>query len=133
MASRDAIRTGLVARRPRRRVAHPPARRPVAAPAVRRERVVYLDNLKVALVAVIIAGHSVFDYAPSSGIWKGSWPYQDIQEVTMGRVSQAILAIPAGPAVLFAMALFFLISGLVTPGSVARKGPGRFARDRVVR
>jgi len=31
------------------------------------------------------------------------------------------------------MGLFFLISGLVTPRSVARKGPGRFARDRLVR
>jgi hypothetical protein len=37
------------------------------------------------------------------------------------------------PAALFAMGLFFLISGLVTPGSVSRKGPGTFARDRLVR
>ena len=34
---------------------------------------------------------------------------------------------------MFAMGLFFLISGMVTPGSVARKGPRRFARDRIVR
>jgi hypothetical protein len=37
------------------------------------------------------------------------------------------------PAALFAMGLFFLISGIVTPGSVSRKGPRGFARDRVVR
>jgi len=89
MASRDAIRTGAVARRPRGRDAHAPARkRSVAAPPLRRERVAYLDNLKVLLVAVIIAGHSIFGYAPSTGIWKGSWPYQDIQEVTLGRVAR---------------------------------------------
>jgi surface polysaccharide O-acyltransferase-like enzyme len=88
-----------------------------------------LDNLKVLLVATIIAGHSALGY---SG-FKGAWPYQSVQEVHLGAVSQAILAIPVLPAVLFAMGLFFLISGLVTPGSVARKGPGRFARDRIVR
>ena len=33
----------------------------------------------------------------------------------------------------FAMGLFSLISGLVTPGSLERKGPRRFARDRIVR
>ena len=37
------------------------------------------------------------------------------------------------PGVLFAMGLFFLISGLVTLGSLARKGPKDFARDRLVR
>jgi surface polysaccharide O-acyltransferase-like enzyme len=100
---------------------------------VRRERVAYLDNLKVLLVAAIIAGHSVFGYAPPSGVWKGSWPYQDVQEVSLGAVSRTLLTIPVAPASLFAMGLFFLISGLVTPGSVMRKGPGRFARDRVVR
>ena len=134
MASRDAIRTGAVARRSRRRLAHRAGpKRPVAAPPVRRERIAYLDNLKVLLVAVIITGHSIFGYVPASGVWKGSWPYQDVQEVSLGAVSKAILVIPVLPAALFAMGLFFLISGLVTPGSLARKRPGRFARDRVVR
>jgi hypothetical protein len=134
MASRDAIRVAAVARRPRGRPAHPAGpKRPVTAPAVRRERIAYLDNLKVALVAVIIAGHSTFGYVPASGVWKGSWPYQDVQEVSLGAVSKAIVAIPVLPAALFAMGLFFLIAGLVTPGSVARKGPGRYARDRLVR
>ena len=92
-------------------------------------RVAYLDNLKVLLVAAIIAAHSVLGYTG----YKGSWPYQDVREVSLSSVSQAILAIPLMPGVLFAMGLFFLMSGLVTPGSVARKGPERFARDRIVR
>lgn len=131
MASRDAIRAGAVARRPRGRRAHPagPRRQGFAPPVMRRDRIAYLDNLKVLLVAAIIAGHSCFGY---SG-FKGAWPYQDVREVSLGAVSQAILAVPALPGVLFAMGLFFLISGLVTPGSVARKGPGRFARERIVR
>ncbi|HYB29580.1 MAG TPA: acyltransferase [Solirubrobacteraceae bacterium] len=107
------------------------AQRRTSAPAiaVNRDRVAYLDNLKVLLVAVIIAGHSILGYQ----IRLGSWPHQTVREVSLGRVSQAILAIPLVPAGLFAMGLFFLISGLVTPSSVARKGPGRFARDRTVR
>jgi Acyltransferase family len=91
--------------------------------------VAYLDNLKVALVAVIIVGHSLVGY---SG-FKGAWPYQDVREVSLGAVSQAVVAIPVLPGVLFTMGLFFLISGLLTPESVVRKGPGRFARDRIVR
>jgi fucose 4-O-acetylase-like acetyltransferase len=31
------------------------------------------------------------------------------------------------------MGLFFLISGLVTPNSISRKGPRTFARDRLIR
>jgi Acyltransferase family len=37
------------------------------------------------------------------------------------------------PAVLFAMSLFFLLAGLLTPGSLDRKGPRRFADDRLLR
>ena len=81
------------------------------------------------LVAAIIAAHSVLGY---SG-FKGAWPYQPVHEVHLGAVSQALIAIPVLPGVLFAMGLFFLISGMVTPESVARKGPRRFARDRMVR
>lgn len=101
--------------------------KPIRKP--RRERVAYLDNLKLLLVAVIVAGHGALAY----GSLENAWPYQDIHEVQLGAVSDVALAVIVIPAVLFVMGLFFLISGLVTPGSVARKGPGRFARDRLVR
>ena len=98
-------------------------------PTAPRARVAYLDNLKVLLVAVIIAAHGVAAYSDL----ESAWPYQDVQEVQLGAVSNAVLSLLALPAVLFVMGLFFLISGLVTPGSVARKGPLLFARDRLVR
>jgi len=106
-----------------------PRRREKAIPKPRRERVAYLDNLKLLLVAVIIAGHGALAY----GSLENAWPYQDIREVQLGAVSDVALAVIVIPAVLFVMGLFFLISGLVTPGSVARKDPVRFARDRLVR
>jgi hypothetical protein len=106
-----------------------PAHREQPAPKPRRERVAYLDNLKLLLVAVIIAGHGAVAY----GTLESAWPYQDVQEVQLGAVSDIGLAMVVIPAALFAMGLFFLISGLVTPGSVSRKGPRTFARDRLIR
>jgi Acyltransferase family len=94
-----------------------------------RARIPYLDNLKLLLVAVIIAGHGALAY----GDLESAWPYQDIQEVQLAGVSNAALSAAVIPAVLFAMGLFFLISGLVTFGSLARKGPRTFARNRLVR
>ena len=95
----------------------------------RRERVAYLDNLKLLLVAVIIAGHGALAY----GDLESAWPYQDVQEVQLAGISNVALAAVVIPAALFAMGLFFLISGLVTPGSLSRKGPWAFARDRIIR
>jgi hypothetical protein len=95
----------------------------------RRERVAYLDNLKLLLVAVIIAGHGALAY----GDLESAWPYQDVQEVQLAGVSNVTLSAVVIPVALFAMGLFFLISGLVTPGSVSRKGPRTFARDRLIR
>jgi hypothetical protein len=98
-------------------------------PTAPRVRVAYLDNLKVLLVAVIIAAHGIAAYSDL----ESAWPYQDVHEVQLGAVSNEALALVVLPAVLFVMGLFFLISGLVTPGSVERKGPRTFARDRLVR
>jgi hypothetical protein len=91
--------------------------------------VAYLDNLKVLLVAVIIVGHGVMGY---SG-FEDSWAYQPVREVRLADVGDVVLGVLLLPAGLFVMGLFFLISGLVTPGSLARKGPRTFARDRMVR
>jgi len=130
MASREATHVRTVGKRARGANGHVARQRPPApALPVRRERVAYLDNLKVLLVAAIIAAHSFLGY---SG-FKGAWPYQTVREVSLAGISQALLAVLVLPGVLFAMGLFFLISGIVTPGSVARKGPRRFARDRIVR
>jgi hypothetical protein len=102
------------------------SRRP---PAAARERVAYLDNLKLLLVAAIIAAHGAVAYSTL----ESAWPYQDIQEVQLGAATDLVLLMIVIPAALFAMGLFFLVSGLVTPGSVSRKGPRLFARDRLLR
>jgi MFS family permease len=95
----------------------------------RHGRVAYLDRLKLVLVALIIAGHGAVAY----GDLENAWPYQDVQEVQLAAVSNVTLALVVLLGALFAMGLFFLMSGLVTPGSLARKGARRFARDRLIR
>jgi hypothetical protein len=89
----------------------------------------YLDRLKVELITLIIIGHAVLGY---SG-YAGSWPYQPIREVHLAPVTDLLLGPVLLPMALFAMGLFFLISGLLTPASLARKGTRVFVRDRLVR
>ena len=103
-------------------------RRPASALPVRRERLAYLDRLKVLLIAVIIAGHAVVGYSGYE-----AWLYQPHREVRLSGVSDDVLGVMVLPGMLFVMGLFFLLSGLVTPGPLERKGPRTFARDRIVR
>ena len=93
------------------------------------ERLFYLDNLKALLISGIIAAHAVMGYADF-----GSWSYQDVQEVTLSPVVETlfvVVSITLGG--LFLMGLFFLLSGLMTHDSLARKGPARFVSDRLLR
>src|SRR2546429_7991379 len=89
-------------------------------------RVPYLDNLKVLLVATVIVGHAWAGYDQI-----GSWAYTDVRESSISPVTESVLEGVFGPFALFALGFFFLMAGLVTPGSVSRTGPGRFARDRL--
>jgi hypothetical protein len=98
----------------------------VEAWAERRHR--YLDNLKVLLVAAIIAGHGIAGYADGE-----LWPYAEIRETTLTDATTIGLLAMVGPFALFMIPLLFLVAGLLTPGSLERKGPGRYARDRLLR
>jgi len=89
----------------------------------------YLDRLKVELITIIIVGHALLGY---SG-YRGSWPYQPIRKVRLAPVTDLLLGPVLLPMTLFAMGLFFLISGLLTPDSLARKGTRVFVRDRLLR
>jgi hypothetical protein len=104
---------------------------PAAVPADRvtdLDRLAYLDRLKVILVAGVIFGHAWVGYADL-----GSWAYSDVREVTLAPRTETALEVLLGPFALFVMGFFFLMAGLLTAGSLTRKGPGRFARDRLVR
>jgi hypothetical protein len=88
----------------------------------------YLDNLKVVLVAGIIAGHAVLGYSDF-----GSWTYQAYHEVKISSVTEVALLAVMGPFALFMIALLFLVAGLLTPASLERKGTLPFVRARLLR
>ena len=88
-----------------------------------------LDNLKVVLIALIIAIHGVLGYVGYDQFWS----YADVQEVTLSPVTEIILFAAIAPFALFMIALLFLVAGLLSRPSLERKGPGRFATDRLLR
>ena len=89
-------------------------------------RLAYLDNLKVLLVVGVIAVHTAIIY----GI-DGSFYLEDYN--SMAGVSIGVLTIFVGVGFLFGLGAFFLVAGRLSGPSFDRKGPGRFARDRLVR
>ena len=96
---------------------------------VRAPRLRCLDNLKVGLIAAVIAGHGLLGYVDIRDVW----PYNNVQETSLSPATTIALFAVAGPFAFFLMALMFLVAGLLTPASLARKGPGRFARGRLLR
>lgn len=94
-------------------------------PTQSRARRAYLDNLKVVLVACVILGHAFITYGDI-----GSWVYREpAQNEAFTLLANVFVALGS----LFAMGLFFLIAGLLTPGPLRRKGLSGFLRDRLVR
>jgi fucose 4-O-acetylase-like acetyltransferase len=89
----------------------------------------YLDNLKVVLIAAIIAIHAVLGYASTVEVWT----YTEFREVTLAPVTEIVLFVLASPFAFFLIALLFLVAGLLTPSSRERKGTGRFVGDRLLR
>jgi hypothetical protein len=91
-------------------------------------RRLYLDNLKVLLIAVIIAGHAIVSYAGLD--W---WSYGEVRETTLSPVTEVVLLVMAGPFAIGMIPLLFLIAGLLSTPSLRRKGAAAYARDRLVR
>lgn len=92
-------------------------------------RIVAVDNLKVALIAAVIAIHGVMGYAA----FFDGWPYAEVQEVHLPDAAVIVVFALFAPIGLCMMALLFLVAGLLTAPSVDHKGPARFARDRLAR
>lgn len=90
-----------------------------------RPRLAYLDNLKVVLVAAVIVGHALITYGDI-----GSWIYR---EPSANAVFNAVAVVIVSSGALFAMGLFFLIAGVLTPRALARKGTRAFLLDRALR
>jgi len=87
-----------------------------------RERLVFVDVLRAAVIAMVIVHHSAMAYGPS----RASWPVQDAAHSGW---FGPLLAVDAAVG----MGLLFLLAGYFVPGSCERKGSGRFLRERWAR
>jgi glucan biosynthesis protein C len=95
-----------------------PAVTPSATPA---NRLAYIDNVRIFLSMLVVAHHAGQPYG-SDGWWLFLSPLRSHWVGLFFGVNEA-----------FFMGLFFLMAGYFHPGSIDRKGPGRFVLDRLWR
>ncbi|WP_256759371.1 acyltransferase [Cohnella sp. WQ 127256] len=86
-----------------------------------------LDNLRVALTALVIFFHTTIAYGAA-----GSWYLEDVDKSEL-TVPMILLTIFTAVCQSFFMGLFFFISGFFTPDSLSRKGTAKFLIDRFIR
>ncbi|MFD7310810.1 acyltransferase family protein [Promicromonospora sp. NPDC059942] len=87
-------------------------------------RLGYVDNLRILLTVLVLAHHCALTYG-ALPIWYWTEPSESLSGLAL------MVFVIANQ--LWFMGSFFLLSGLFVPGSADRKGPGAFARDRIVR
>ena len=94
-----------------------------AAPAT-TSRLLYLDNLRVALTVLVVLHHIAVTYG-NIPVWYYTEPAQD--------PSGGALDVFVSLNQMFFMGFFFMIAGFFSPGAHDRKGGGAFARGRLLR
>ncbi len=92
-----------------------------------KQRLVYLDNIKVFLIAYVITGHLAASYGAIGG---GKWNYL---EPVNDFATKAVLTLYVLVAYSFLMSMFIFIAGYFTYPSLKSKGITRFLKDRVIR
>ena len=96
-----------------------------------KERLFYIDNLRILLVILVI----LFNLALLYGSQLGDRPYHEgqlpgkIQSIIESILYLSFFAVTES----FFMGFFFMISGYFTPGSYDRKGAWPFFKDRLLR
>ena len=97
------------------------------AKATSSSRLFFVDNLKVALIILVVLDHFAVIYAPTTGFYYAEPP------ASSDTLAYLVLFIFQLFNQAFFMGLFFLISGYFTPGSFDRKGAKSYLKDRLLR
>jgi len=90
------------------------------------QRDYYIDRLRSVMTALVILHHTAITYGGSGG-----WFWRELE--TSGAPSSLLLTLFCATNQAYFMGFFFLLAGLFTPGSLERKGYGRFLLDRFLR
>ena len=91
----------------------------------KRERIYYIDRIKVLLCVLVIAMHTSVAYGGA-----GSWYYN---EKTDSAVLMLIFTMFNAICQSFFMGLFFFISAYFNPASYKKKGAINFLKDKFIR
>lgn len=91
---------------------------------VTTERLHYVDNLRIALTALVVLHHVAVTYGNIP-----AWYYVETAKDGSGFVLDVFVVLNQ----LYFMGFFFLLSGFFVPGVYDRKGGSRFVRDRLLR
>jgi len=100
---------------------------PVIVPKTgRTSRLFFVDHLRAALVILVVLHHVAMVYGASSPFYYVEPPFSD-------PLAFLVLLVFALVNQSWFMGTFFLLAGYFTPGSFARKGPGSFLKNRLLR
>lgn len=91
-----------------------------------KERLVYVDNLRIFLIILVVLHHLAITYGAP-----GSWYYKEVKEP--GMLSFVLLTLFVAANQSFFMALFFFIAAFFIPPSYKKKGAAHFAAGRLKR
>ena len=91
-----------------------------------KPRLLYLDNLRTAVITLVVLGHVAVSYGAG-----GDWYLHGEGRASLLAFVLMLPLMAIGAA--FMMGLLFLIAGYFTPRSCDRKGPGPFLVDRLKR
>ncbi len=104
----------------------PTAEGPSSAAQDAGGRLVYIDNVRGLMIALVVVMHACVTY---SGL--GSWYYKEPS--SPGLASMLVFAFYQSFTQAFFMGLLFLVAGVFVPAAYDRKGFARFLRDRLFR
>lgn len=91
-----------------------------------RSRELYIDRLRSVMTAFVILHHTAITYGAIGG-----WFYNELKP--SGSVSSLLLTLFCATNQAYFMGFFFMLAGYFTPGSLERKGYGKFLADRLLR
>lgn len=97
-----------------------------SAPAAAGTRLLFIDNIRWALIVLVICHHAAVTYGHVGG-----WYYLEGPEPPLA--TKALLGTLAAFDQAYFMGFLFLLAGYFVPGAYDGKGAGRFLRDRAVR
>lgn len=98
----------------------------VEARPIGKARLLYLDNLRMAIITLVVLMHVAIMYGA-----EGAWFYHEAGE--KDTLVFVIMMLLGGIGTAFMMGLLFLVAGYFTPRAYDRKGAGPFLIDRFKR